>query len=481
MIKGYEIEDFFDWNAERDFQNKLKSSIDFFERYNNFVKIETIEHFIDCFFDNSFIDGYYQYVEKNEQSNVIGLNKIILDKICFENKGLEFLEFIKENDKNDLIKNGILKKLNLDTQLKKDIIEYIKTKRQNKSKYLESYLEINESLNNILHLDINMNYEDFLKDLYKVHSSYMNYVIENINFLVNDEYIKKNKENIFKSLNNSLKKIDNNGVYFAKEDIENKLLNYFSDDELKTYIKNNVDFLIKDKNRQNKIPLISQTFRMFNILKDKDYSLFDDIFDKEIFSQNMDLISCLVKHNVLKDRIDKSIDEYINSKETINKDFISKIKDDFLFTQCINKIIEKNKEIEKIDFSYMNIYYTNIWIRQDIKYDLLKNERIAYDISKNAALNKSNKFFNLIYEKKCYILLEKLINLKNNRCDIVKLLNILQNTEIKDEIYKKIISENISNKKNMDILYSDEKIKNKILNLLTPEDKEILNKNKLKM
>ena len=350
--------------------NKVKNNINNEDFVNQFIEYKTNN---DIFkkFTKKFHMGNILFKLKAEESvkeirnynDFLEKEKAILEiEIYQQSEELRKKENITKKDIiNKVINDGITEdsnEINMKIKTKKNNFEEIRIIINNESE--EYYIKLRSLNNNELNLkreiyevlkSINANLYTFTKnaidDTDFKKRNYENFLRENMMKHLKKNIKEKYEITFFKSLSNSLKKIQGN---IKKNDEIINFIKYYSNiNGSKTVSENKKKFLEKILNTEvsisenDIIDFIIGELKFFGIIK-----RIEKLQEKTVNRTDGDIKNTYVNTYVLLDKHEKFKKYNRNKKDTIIKSFIKNIKDNTM-KQKINQILRKFKIEELIE------------------------------------------------------------------------------------------------------------------------------------
>jgi hypothetical protein len=313
--------------------------------------------------------------------------------------------------------------------------------------------------NSIVH-DMNINLDDFERDIKSDNNNYKNLVINNENNLDVESYVESDIESDIESYVKTEDKKDYNFDELKGGSLE----------KIDTYLEN-INSLFNKKNIKQKI---NDLIKKYNTNKYDDYLMEINSF----YSKNINKYK-VIRHNNYLELIDKKTKKLVKKQKIYNVKItkeeidILKNKNKHQKYKLINLYLEmkhtikKNEELEKI-FKKEKKQYINL--NEELFSYIYYNEIINEVLNENYSLvflpNIITGDENKIIENAHYKIPNSLIDdIYINSLEQTKLYNKIQNTK---ENKKKIIEEYL--KKNIN---EKDKIKKKIKKILTKQNNEI--------
>ena len=427
--------------------NKVKNNINNEDFVNQFIEYKTNN---DIFkkFTKKFHMGNILFKLKAEESvkeirnynDFLEKEKAILEiEIYQQSEELRKKENITKKDIiNKVINDGITEdsnEINMKIKTKKNNFEEIRIIINNESE--EYYIKLRSLNNNELNLkreiyevlkSINANLYTFTKnaidDTDFKKRNYENFLRENMMKHLKKNIKEKYEITFFKSLSNSLKKIQGN---IKKNDEIINFIKYYSNiNGSKTVSENKKKFLEKILNTEvsisenDIIDFIIGELKFFGIIK-----RIEKLQEKTVNRTDGDIKNTYVNTYVLLDKHEKFKKYNRNKKDTIIKSFIKNIKDNTM-KQKINQILRKFKIeelIEKLRIKNKNFDTEIFKIFKDHYQEMFSSEKFE------EKSDEEKELYKIIYRYLKERIEKKLINAqkgtikKKEKIEIEKILN----------------------------------------------------------
>jgi len=343
---------------------------------NNFENKNNINNF----FKNKNLKSSFQY------SNIYLFLEKKLKKEEEKRKKIEEENNYNNNDDYNIYDNINNNNNNKNKEIFKTITKENRNKLFNYKKFYENFKENIQLKNNSI-----QNHSNFIEN----NSSNLNILNENNNNNNNNLINYSNNENYNISYNNINKLNNNNFINDSKIQITSKSV----DKKLKNFNK---------KKSSSKIITLSQNNNNFDNFMNKNYAIFDEIYQAKV--EDLNLFKKKPKH-ILKSKSESNkkifFDDLNNEKKNkLKNDFLKKNnKTNFIFASNFNffspQNVKKNVKYLKNNINYINKYNKN---------KIINTSKSSRNFEKNKE-NKKKLFSPFLYENKK----EKLIN-ENSKC-----------------------------------------------------------------
>lgn len=439
---SYIIEDFFDWNAETDFQNQLKTSVNLFEYLKN-NKISNSLYEVDCFFDSYFVDLYTEYYNTNSGNQFLieNLNMYLIEKLNSTNRTTEFFNKIYNLPKTPAVES-LFYYLSHTTFFTNELKNYFYKNTHNE--YLDKYLEIFPQIKSIIEFDHSQDYSSFLINLKFINKFKYRFNL-NFNKIIPMEFYIKNKDELITDLISCLNEKNTDRTFFIDNALIDQLCLYHFDKKDNEFLFNelfsNASLKKHVSSHYKLLNLLASTFIEENnvyILEEK----FKSINDISILST---MLSSFYSHSLFVKIVNQFIVNNIDTIKFNDSLFTNSITNEHLCVFVINQFIKYNKELD-LNKNYLYSFLSfNIWNNKNIDYENLKDKKLNEFILKKldvANFFKKSSFLNLLIEKKSFHLLKNSLKYKKNRENHSILIPLLNNNiEIDELIINKLINE----------------------------------------
>ena len=343
---------------------------------NNFENKNNINNF----FKNKNLKSSFQY------SNIYLFLEKKLKKEEEKRKKIEEENNFNNNDDYNIYDNINTNNNNKNKEIFKSITKENRNKLFNYKKFYENFKENIQLKNNSI-----QNHSNFIEN----NSSNLNILNENNNNNNNNLINYSNNENYNISYNNINKLNNNNFINDSKIQITSKSV----DKKLKNFNK---------KKSSSKIITLSQNNNNFDNFMNKNYAIFDEIYQAKV--EDLNLFKKKPKH-ILKSKSESNkkifFDDLNNEKKNkLKSDFLKKNnKTNFIFASNFNffspQNVKKNVKYLKNNINYINKYNKN---------KIINTSKSSRNFEKNKE-NKKKLFSPFLYENKK----EKLLN-ENSKC-----------------------------------------------------------------